>query len=271
MPCMNNQSTRQKNLYALTLKKRMMMNQKLKNDFLKKWGQYFRESELPLAFYYTENPGNISRANLPKGHSCIICELAIVRKGTPLAWNAHTLACGGASRYLGYTETMRPDFEYFLSTGIPGKMKGERYIRNPEMVREIMHKMRCFPAKGKFIVFKRYDQLTPEEEPLAIIFFAKPDVISGLFTLANFDQPQGNGVISPFGSGCASIVYHAIQENKKKNPKAILGMFDPSARACVPNDILTFSIPIKKFKKMVSYMEESFLITSTWDKIKNRL
>ncbi len=247
------------------------MDQKLKNDFLKKWGHYFGESELPLAFYYTENPGDIDRANLPKGRSCIVCELAIVRKGTPLAWNVDSLACGGARRYLGYADKMRPDFEYFLSSGIPGKMEGERYIRTPEMVKEVMAKVGCIPAKGRYIVFKRLDQLSPEEEPIALIFFAKPDVLSGLYTLANFDQVEGLGVIAPFGSGCASIVHHPLLENEKENPKAVLGMFDPSSRPCVQKEVLSFTVPMKKFVKMVSYMEESFLITGTWDLVKSRL
>jgi hypothetical protein len=48
-------------------------------------------------------------------------------------------------------------------------------------------------------------------------------------------------------------------------------MFDPSARPCVPADVLTFAVPMKKFEKMLSYMEESFLITDTWNEIRNRI
>jgi len=247
------------------------MDLKIKNEFLEKWGKYFGESELPIVFYYMEDPGDIARANIPKGRSCIICELALVRSGTSLAWNVNSLACGGARRYFGYTRKMRPKFEYFLSTGIPDEMEGERYIRTPEMVKEIITNVRCIPAEGKYIVFKRFDQLGPEDEPIGVIFFAMPDVLSGLFTLANFDQAEGNGVIAPFGSGCSAIVHHTYFENEKENPKAVLGMFDPSARPCVPKDTLSFSIPMKKFVKLVGYMDESFLITETWEEIKKRL
>jgi len=247
------------------------MDLALRNKFLKSWGKYFNDSELPIVFFYTDDPGDIARANLPKGRSCIICELAVVRNGKPLAWNINSLACGGARRYFGYTKQMRPEFNYFLSTGIPGKLEGERYIRTPEMVGELLGNIRWFPAKGKYIVFKRFDQLTPEEDPLAVIFFAKPDVLSGLFTLANFDQVVGDGVIAPFGSGCGTIVYQTMLESEKENPRAILGMFDPSARSCVPKDTFSFTIPIKKFERMVGYMEESFLITETWQEVKKRL
>lgn len=247
------------------------MNLKFKNTFLQKWAAYFGDSELPITFFYTEDPGDIDRANLPKGHNCIVCELAIVRKGRPLAWNVQSIGCGGARRYLGFTDTMRKDFEFFLSHGIPGKMEGERYIKTPEMVKEIMTNMRCIPARGKYIVFKRFDQLTPEEEPVAVVFFAKPDVLSGLFTLANFDQLNGDAVIAPFGSGCGSIVYQTVIQQDKENQKAILGMFDASARPCVPKDTLSFAIPMKKFETMVGNMDESFLITETWETVKKRI
>jgi hypothetical protein len=247
------------------------MNQKFKAGFLEKWATYFGDNELPITFFYVEEPGDVARANIPKGHSCIVCELALVRKGKPLAWNVQSLGCGGAQRYLGYTDKIRPNFEYFLSTGIPGVMEGERYIRTPEMVNEMMAGMPCIPAKGRYIIFKRFDQLTPGDDPVAVIFFAKPDVLSGLFTLANFDQPGGNGVIAPFGSGCGSIVHQAWFQQEQENPKAILGMFDPSARPCVPKDTLSFSVPMKKFEKMVGYMDESFLATGTWKTLKRRL
>lgn len=247
------------------------MDINFRNLFLEKWSKYFGDSELPITFFYMEDPGDVDRANLPDGHSCIVCELTIVRKGRPLAWNVQTLGCGGAQRYLGYTDKIRPNFEFFLSHGIPGELEGERYVQTPEMVKEIMSGMRCIPAKGRYIVFKRFDQLTPEDNPAAVIFFAKPDVLSGLFTLANFDQPDGNGVIAPFGSGCGTIVYQPWFQNEQDNPKAILGMFDVSARPCVPKDTLTFAIPIKKFKTMVGHMDESFLITETWRTVKKRL
>jgi len=41
-------------------------------------------------------------------------------------------------------------------------------------------------------------------------------------------------------------------------------MFDPSARPYVPEDVLTFSVPLKRFIRMVDHLDESFLITKTW-------
>ncbi len=247
------------------------MNLTLQKEFLSRWEKYFGKSPLPVAFYYTDDPGSVRRANLPKERSCIICELAIVRKGTPLAWSTGTVKCGGASRYLGFADKLRPHFEHFLSKGLENEVEGERYIRTPGQVKALLKTWPCLPAPGKYIIFKRFDQLQKQDQPLGVIFFAKPDVLSGLFTLANYNRSDGAGVIAPFNSGCGSIVYQILRQADQKDQQAVLGMFDVSARPCVPKDILTLSIPMKKFTEMVGHMDESFLITESWNLVKKRL
>ena len=247
------------------------MESTFKEQFLTKWSKYFGEADLPFVFFYAENPGTATVVEKPKGWSCIVCELSRVRRGESLAYSSESLTCGGSKRYLGYSTGMRRNFDYFLSCGIPGEMEGERYIRTPEMVHEMMEKMPVVPAGDRYIIFKRWDKLEPGDDPAVVIFFAPPDILSGLFTLAGFDEPGGHGVAAPFGSGCSSIVHHPWFEGEKENPKAILGMFDVSARPCVPANYLSFAIPMKKFTKMISYMDESFLITESWQTVRKRI
>ncbi|MGD0583569.1 MAG: DUF169 domain-containing protein [Bacteroidales bacterium] len=246
------------------------MNTQLKSDFIKLWKKYFSDAELPIVFFYTEGDGGAEPAIKSKGHSCLICELSKVRNGKSLWFNKGSLGCPGSIRYLGYTEKMRPGFEYFLSCG-NASMQGERYIRTPEMVKELMKNQKMLPVSGRNIVFKRWDNIAESDEPLAVIFFATPDVLSGLFTLANFDQTEPNGTYTPFGAGCSSVVHYPFLESMAQRPRAVIGMFDPSARPCVLENVLTFSVPMKKLEKMISYMEESFLITDTWQTVKKRI
>ena len=56
-----------------------------------------------------------------------------------------------------------------------------------------------------------------------------------------------------------------------ERPRAILGMFDPSARKYVAADILSFSVPMKKFTGMIADMEESFLTTDTWETVGKKI
>lgn len=242
----------------------------LKERFLERWSKYFKNAELPITFYYSNGDHGVKAAPI-HGRSCLICDLMSVRRGDSLYFNKDTINCGGAKRYTGFTNKMRPDFEYFLSCGIPGEMEGERYIRTPEMVSELMKNQKQLPISGKNLVFKRWDKLTENDNPDVVIFFAQPDVIAGLFTLANFDQTEPNGTFTPFGAGCGSIIYYPYLEKDSARPRAVIGMFDPSARICVKPDILTFAVPMIKFIMMIDYMEESFLITETWKKIHKRL
>ncbi len=51
----------------------------------------------------------------------------------------------------------------------------------------------------------------------------------------------------------------------------MLGLFDPSARPCVKLDVMTMAVPMKKFEKMIGYMEESFLTTATWGRVRQKI
>jgi hypothetical protein len=246
------------------------MDLDLKERFARRWQQYFEGAELPIVFFYTDKRGQ-AEVPRPKGHHCLICELGQVRKGTPRQFDVDAVPCGGGKRYLGFAPGLRPGFEFFLSCGIPGEMEGERYKQTPELVKELMAHMPEFEAPARTIVFKRWDQLEVDDEPAVVVFFAPPDVLSGLFTLAGFDEVRPEAVIAPFSSGCGSIVYYPYQELRAEHPRAILGMFDVSARPCVPAKTLSFAVPWPKFVRMVNQMDESFLITPSWRKVQARM
>ena len=243
----------------------------LRDWFVTRWKKYFDGAELPVTFYYTNRAEAAPPAKPPVGHRCVIAALSQVRKGKSLRFDAGSVGCGGAKRYLGFSEEVIPDFEYFLSTGIPGKLSGERYKKSPGLVKEMMGKAPVFTAPAKFIVFKRWDALEGADDPEVVIFFARPDVISGLFTLANFDEAEPNGVFSPFAAGCGSIVQYPYLERDSERPRAVLGLFDVSARPHVLTDVFTFSVPMQKFRRMIENVEASFLVTSSWGKVRKRM
>lgn len=247
------------------------MDMNLKAKFMELWKKYFDGSELPIVFYYTNEEGRAEPAQASSGHRCIIGDLYRARKGTSLSFDVNSIGCAGGKRHLGFTEEIMPDFEYFLSCGIPGKLEGERYKKSPELVKEAMKKFPPFKAPGRFIVFKRWDALEKGDDPQVVIFFAHPDALSGLFTLANFDEAEPNGVFAPFSSGCGSIVPYPYLERDSQQPRSVLGMFDVSARPYVPHDMLTFAAPMNKFARMIENMKESFLITSSWARVRARI
>ncbi|MDD5658275.1 MAG: DUF169 domain-containing protein [Elusimicrobia bacterium] len=235
------------------------------------WSKYFDGAELPLAFFYSDDESCRALLRPVKGWACMVGGLAPARRGEDMVFSAETTGCMGGKRYLGFSEALRPDFEYFLSCGIPGKLEGERYKKSPEIVRAFMKGRPAVQAPAKYAVFKRWDKLERSDQPQIAIFFAIPDVLAGLFTLAGFDDERPDGVIAPFGAGCASIVQYPIEEGRRERPRAVLGMFDVSARPMAPAGTLSFAAPIAKFERMVANMEESFLITGSWAKVRARI
>jgi uncharacterized protein (DUF169 family) len=248
------------------------MNMSLKEKFLKLWQKYFNNSPLPITFYYTDNPTNAEIVKEGSTPRCIIGGLVKVQRGESLAFDADAVTCPGGKRCLGFGEMTMPSFEYFLSYGIPGKVEGERYKKTPEMVKEYMKKgAPNFNAPGKYIVFKRWDKLEKDDNPEVVIFYAEPDALSGLFTLAVYDEIDPAAVAVPFSSGCGSIIQYPYLETKAEHPRAFIGMFDASARPFVDKNTVSFAAPMNKFWRMVDNMEESFLITPSWAKIQKRI
>ena len=247
------------------------MDMKLKEDFADLWKKYFDDAELPIVFYYTDEEGHAELVKPGTVPRCVIAALSLVRKGNALCFDSESIDCFGGKRYLGFREKIRDDFEYFLSCGIPEKVKGERYKKTPKLVAEWIKYTPLFMAPARFIVFKRWDMLEQSDEPDVAIFFAPPDILSGLFTLANFDEVEPNVVFAPWGSGCSSIVPYPYLEKDSSRPRAVIGLFDVSARPFVQENVLSFSVPINKFVRMVENMEESFLMTDSWKKVQRRI
>jgi hypothetical protein len=242
------------------------MDIKSRDKFIQLWQKYFKQDELPLAFFYVDESD--SELAVPaKENRCLISFFQKARAGKDLKFSGDSIACGGGKRYTGFTGTLHPNFDYFLSCGIPGKMAGERYKKNPELVREMLKNSMEFKAPGKYLVLKRWDKLLSGDEPEGVVFFASGLELSGLFTLAVFDEIRADGVIAPFGAGCASTIYYPWRENQSSDPRCVIGMFDPSARPYIEKDRLSFAAPMKKFMKMINNMDESFLTTQTWKNI----
>jgi hypothetical protein len=116
------------------------MDMKFRDDFSGLWRKYFNHAELPITFYYTDEEGH---AGIPKPGSinrCIIGTLVNVREGTSYTFNVESVGCFGGKKYLGFSDRLVPNFEYFLSYGIPGKVEGERYKKSPELVTELLER-----------------------------------------------------------------------------------------------------------------------------------
>jgi hypothetical protein len=245
------------------------MDGKIKASFLEKWEKYFPGSELPIACYYSDELNGAEFPERPKpnkhGLTCIFSQLAPVRKGKARAFNQENLGCWGSKGVLGFipSEADEQAIDFLVNV--------ERYKKSAEHIKAMFKTNPPLPAAGKYLILKRWDLLSEEDRPQVVFFFCKPDVLSGLHGLANYDAMHPHGVIAPFWSGCDMLIGFAMKELKSPDPKAVIGLFDPSARICVKPDLLSFSIPWPKFTSMLENMDDCFLNTYVWESIRKRL
>ena len=228
--------------------------------------------ESPLGIYYTnDQPEGATPKEGITG--CMIGLLQNARKkGKAVYFDKSHFGCPGGAYYMGFRDLPMPNIEYFLSCGIPGQMEGERYIKTPELAREYFGKMKPRPAPATYCVFKPIEQFFQGViRPEVVVFFASPDMLAGLFTLTNYALEKTDGVYTPFGSGCSAILTHPLREAEKEQSRAILGMFDVSARPMVEKDVLTFAMPYSVFLKLLENVSGSFLQTESWKKVLQRI
>ncbi|MGA9079714.1 MAG: DUF169 domain-containing protein [Halobacteriota archaeon] len=126
----------------------------------------------------------------------------------------------------------------------------------------------------RYVVMKPLSEVTDGEtvEAAIVVFVANADQLSALATLANFDRPTNDNVSTLFGSGCGSLVMQVLDQARAESPKAVIGLTDITARKYLDKNVLSFSVPFKRFVEMEANVEGSFLTKGKdWPEIAKRL
>lgn len=228
--------------------------------FLQRYKEAFgNAAPLPVAFGYSHTPATEER-EIPR---CMIGAVRKVCDGEPLTLTAGNVSCGGGSLYTAFAP---------MQERIPGFVsETEHYKQTPGQVREYIHNLDIRPAEKPCLNFVSMDRLSTLDDVEGILFFATPDMLSGLCSWAFYDNDADDAVCTRFASGCCSIVTFAVQENRKNGRSCFIGMLDPSARPLVPAHELTFVIPVHRFREMVQTMEHSALFRKAYSIVKKRI
>lgn len=212
-----------------------------------------------------EIQGEINWENVFNDFTCLIGSVWLARKKRKAAYlSLEECGCMGGGFYTGmYYPYLEAQVGY-VSTGIPGTpIEGEHYFPSPETMRRFIDASTPPRAPKKYCVLQPLDFFT-EEKPLVVTFFARPEVLSGLFSLTSYTTGDYNAVISPFGAGCTSLIAWPLIVAQQGKDQAVLGGFDLSARRFFKTDELTLGIPIHLYEKMLGSIEGSALTRGTW-------
>lgn len=229
-------------------------------EFINRYQEAFGESvPYPIALGYSNTPA----AEIKKVPKCMIGAISKVRNGEPLTLCEENVLCGGGGLYTAFRE-MPDRVPTFVS-------EIEHYKKSKEMVVDYVDSQDIHLSEKSYLNFVRVDKLEDWNSAEAMLFFATPDVLSGLCTWAFYDNNAPDAVTTLFASGCASVVTFAVNENRKNGKRCFLGMLDPSARPLVPANELTFTIPMSRFKEMLETMDDSALFQKAFSIIKKRI
>jgi uncharacterized protein (DUF169 family) len=260
-----------------------MSEDKTKN--LEQFLEILGHLEEPMGMFYTDiqptdgfapKPGRLPTveeearkevdfASLAGNFSCVIGKIWLARKKRSIAWfGREHFGCLGGAYFLGFMPEQLEFNVHYVSTGIPGVLEGERYLSSPSVTRQFYTGIAPRPAPKDFCVFKPLSQFGDRETPELVIFFARPEVLSGLHQLATFVTGDFHAVQSPFGSGCANMVTWPLKYLAEGTLKAVLGGWDPSDRPFMKTDELTFSVPLALYQMMLDRWRDSFLTASAW-------
>lgn len=219
-----------------------------------------KQAELPIAFWYSDQ----LEAATEKVNGCLFKCMRQVREGKSISLSNETITCGGGKFYTGFSD---------MPERVPGFVSlKEKYKKTPEMVLDFIRKMQIPKTNKAYLHFARIDRISHFTPVEGILFLATPDMLSGLVTWACFDNNSQDAVSTPFGSGCCSVITQTVLENRHQGKRTFLGFFDPSVRPYFEENILSFTVPMSRFKEMYHTMRESCLFdTHAWGKLKERI
>lgn len=193
------------------------------------------------------------------------------RKQTAAYFSREQFGCPGGAFWLGFMKPQTETILHYVSAGIPGRMEGEHYCESPEKLRQIFSYIDPRPAPAKFCIVKPIDHFEEIETPELVIFFARPESLSGLHQLAAFVTNDPEVVASPWGAACGNLAVWPLKYAARGEEKAVLGGWDPSARKFFKTDELSFTVPYSLYLRMIDRYPESFLKTGTWKTVQKKI
>ena len=221
-----------------------------------------------------EEQGKVDMREVMKSFSCVMGNIWLARKKHRAAFiSTEEYGCPGG---VFYCSMMKPNLRFienYVTTGFEGTpIHGERYLPSPEAMRKFLKTVNPRKAPAKYCIFKPLSLFADGEEPEFVIFFARPEVLTGLFTLTTFTTGDVDCVASPFGAGCTNMISWPLYYKEQGMEKAVLGGLDPSARKFMKTDEMTFTVSLPLYRKMLAALPESmFNVDGVWKEVRKKV
>ena len=251
----------------------------------------------PVAIVLTDEQPESAKQFKPGKWGCVMFMLAAAARGQEAVFDRTTYGCWGGGVGLGFGNTYEAfpggvdGFCYFLSVGneewetgrevaeqakpylnqstYDDFVRGERYLKSPEIVRRFVDNLPMTDIAERMVVFKPLSAVDADREtPSTVVFLADMDQMAALTILANYHRETNDNVIVPYAAGCQAIGIYPLAEAESETPRAVLGQMDISARVALKRilkqDLVTFAAPFQLFEEMEANIVNSFVDRNTW-------
>jgi hypothetical protein len=259
----------------------------------------------PVAIVWTDKKPEKALEFKAGTWSCVMWLFAkVAKEGKTAVFSKETTTCAGGAMGLGFGRPLdrhaarnEDGFCSFLSNGLEGAVdkkayegviaqsfddhhtkmltEGERFLKNPGVVRKFLENLPVYDANDGFIVMKPVTQVEEGEDVKSIVFVVTADQLAALSILANYDTADiRNGIFVAAGAaGCQAMGVCTYAEGELSSPRAVVGLTDLSARRNVRptlgKDVLTFSVPFSLYREMEKNVKGSFLELDLWKELRD--
>jgi hypothetical protein len=221
----------------------------------------------PLVAVYDAPPGpDFEPLVRAKGRTCCFAYWPRWRKGETLVLERGDddfanprHGCRGARNAFGVGPGHPSYMAHFLTDGV-GAPSGEGLKATPELAQAYLDRARPPQPRGDTVLLGPL-RVARWADVRSVTFFADPDRLAALMTLAAFWSSEPDEIVATFSSGCG-LLWRSLGEQDRD--RAILGGTDIAMRKYLPPDILTFTVSPTRFERMLSVPDGAFLDREWW-------
>ena len=236
----------------------------------------------PVGIYFGNTSIQCDLQASKEKRNCVVPFLMAAAKGKIVSMDEESCNCAGGATGCCFGDGFsrrNPNIHKMLSQGLgenapenaPILLKeGERFFCEEEIAMKWRKNMPYSEKAYPRIVFAPLHTWEACGAPDLVFVFAMPDQISALVTMLGSHNGNALNTLAPFGAACHSIVYAAEQADKKE-PLAIMGLFDISQRSDALKNYLSMTMPYALWAGMLEDLDKSCLTTHNWRKIEKRL
>lgn len=121
-----------------------------------------------------EARGEVDWGALFGNFSCVVGNIWRARKKKTTAYfDKERFGCLGGAFYLGFLKPQLNFITYYVSTGIPDQVEGERYLESPEVTRNFFDSIDPPAAPARYCVFRPITQFLQKTQPILVTFFCQ--------------------------------------------------------------------------------------------------